>query len=165
MYWADEIVDWYVSCSRDARAHTGGVCRVSSRGGLIRRHSSSPKGVYVVGPSLGDLGRVGLACTMDTLHTPIMSPRITGATYVSVNNFIHPVHNRYCMTMVWCWDLHIITQSHDLYSEILIGSKKTWWWPWMAETCCFDIDSREYTGWGISPLPPFVNRKAWGIDG
>jgi hypothetical protein len=20
------------------------------------------------------------------------------------------------------------------------------------------------TGWGISPLPPFVNRKAWGID-
>jgi hypothetical protein len=21
------------------------------------------------------------------------------------------------------------------------------------------------TGWGISPLPPFVNRKAWGIDG
>jgi hypothetical protein len=22
-----------------------------------------------------------------------------------------------------------------------------------------------YTGWGISPVPPFVNRKAWGIDG
>jgi len=22
-----------------------------------------------------------------------------------------------------------------------------------------------YTEWGISPLPPFVNRKAWGIDG
>jgi len=27
-----------------------------------------------------------------------------------------------------------------LYSETLIGTDKTWWWPWMAETCCFDID-------------------------
>ena len=27
-----------------------------------------------------------------------------------------------------------------LYSETLIGTDKTWWWPWMPETCCFDID-------------------------
>jgi len=34
-----------------------------------------------------------------------------------------------------------------VYSETLIGTDKTWWWPWMAETCCFDIDinCQEYT--------------------
>jgi hypothetical protein len=130
-----------------------GVRTVSSRGGLIRRHSSSPIGVNVLRPSVGDLGRVSLTYIMDTLH-------IAGATYVSVNNFILPVHNRYSLTMVWCWDLHIITQSCDLYSEILIGSKRTWWWPWMAETRCFDIDSQEYTSFYIirvvflTTLPP-----------
>jgi hypothetical protein len=38
----------------------------------------------------------------------------------------------------------ILSQSRDLYSEILIGMDKTWWWSWMAETC-FDIDFQEYT--------------------
>jgi len=38
-------------------------------------------------------------------------------------------------------------KSRDLYSETLIGTDKTWWWSWMPETCCFDIDInfQEYT--------------------
>ena len=61
----------------------------------------------------------------DTLHTPGMGPlhHRSDTTYQS-NNFVRLVHNRYSLTMIWCWDLHIITQSHDLYDEILIGTKK-----------------------------------------
>ena len=39
-----------------------------------------------------------------------------------------------------------VTELRDLYSETLIGTDKTWWWPWMAETCFdFDVNFQEYT--------------------
>jgi len=77
----------------------------------------------------------------DTLYTPGMRSQhhCSDTTYHS-SNFVCLVPNRYSLTMIWCWDLHIVTQSHDLYGEILIGSKNMFQ-PWMAETCCFDINS------------------------
>ena len=38
------------------------------------------------------------------------------------------------------YQLRFKYKNRDLFREILIGTDKTWWWPWVAETCCFDID-------------------------
>ena len=59
--------------------------------------------------------------------------------------------------------------ARDLYSEILIGTDKTWWWPWMAETCCSDIDFQEYTSfisyelcyWPPSHISNLHTQQGW----